>query len=453
MLNYSVNLIVHKLEEIDKFFLNSNINIMKKSLFIAGFIMIALSFVFIFGAKGKISSYYNGDALYYNGAVYLATANSGMAELFKIDNNKITEISQIRINTKNLDSDGFIDAVLNVEQRGLFLFLTDGEYVYKYDINNPAEPKLFKKSNNQSGGKFIGLGKMDNKVYSVSDKGVKIWDDDMQVFYNASLTNSYPHNLKLSKKGSFIFNINNDKLEIYDAYSQKLVSLFDIKVNDSHERNIFNDETNGTIYLVDDQAVKQFDFTGNLIKSFKHTSRQGYDVAYTPEDDHLYFSDGIGIVKLRKSDLKPIGWIYTKDFSGVGGWATGLKVVRDNYGEKIIVFNGSNITILNQDFKKVGSIKMPSDTVTYTIEENLALSLDRYRAASGSEIIISGQGFSPNENLSIYLANGKIDSTRAGDNGRFSKILIIPTIKPGKMDIRVVGEDSDRNYSVGFQIE
>lgn len=426
---------------------------MKKKLFIVGFIMIALLFILTPGSKGKTNSYHNGDALYYNGAVYLATANSGMAELFKIENNTITKVAQIKPTIKNSNGDGFVDAVLNVEQRGLFLFLADDKYVYKYDINNPNDPVLFKRSNDETGGGFIGLGKMDNKVYSISVKGIKIWDDDMLVFYNAGLTNSLPHNLKFSKKGNFIFNINNNKLEIYDAYSQALISVFDINADDNHERNIFNDETDGTIYLVDDLAVKQFDFAGKLIKSFKHTSNQGYDIAYTAGDDYLYFSDGIGIVKLRKSDLRPMNWIYAKNFGEAGGWATGLKVVRDNYGEKIIVFNNSNITVLNQDLKKVGSIKMPNDAATFIIEENLSITLDSRIATSGSVIMISGQGFDPSENLSIYLADKKIVSIIADANGRFLKNMTIPQIKPGKMDIRVTGESSGKSYSTGFQVQ
>lgn len=433
---------------------------MKKKLIIAGFITVALSLIFISGTKGKTGSSYNGDALYFRGKIYLSAINSGVAELYKIENTKISKVATVKANAGKFGCQGFIDALLNIESRGLFLFLTDGEYVYKYDINDELNPVLYKKSNDDTNSKFIGLGKMDNKVYSVSDQGLKIWDDDMRVFYNARLNNSLPRNIKFSKQGSFIFNINRDRLEIYDAFSQKLISSIDLEVNDNHERNIYNDETDGSIYLSDDQQVKQVDFSGNIIKSFKHNSEQGYDIAYTPGDDHLYFSDGLGIVKLNKMDLKPLSWVYTKDFSGPNGWATGLKVVRDNYGEKIFVFDGFNIIVLDQDYKKIGTILTNNGSPICSTPESLFLALSKNSAVGGSEVIVSGRGFSQDEELSIYLANKKIDSARADNNGRFLKTVTIPRFNPNKpdfksgpTDIKVLGEISSKTYSINFKIE
>lgn len=433
---------------------------MKKKLIIAGFIAVALPLILVSGTKGKTGSSYNGDALYFRGKIYLSAINSGAAELYKIENTKITKVAVIRANAGKFGCQGFSDALLNIEPRGLFLFLTDGDYVYKYDINDERNPVLYKKSNDDTDSKFIGLGKMDNKVYSVSDQGLKIWDDDMRVFYNARLNNSLPRNIKFSKQGSFIFNINNDKLEIYDAFSQKLISSIDLEVNDNHERNIYNDETDGSIYLADDEEVKQVDFSGNIIKSFKHTSAQAYDIAYTPGDDHLYFSDGLGIVKLNKTDLKPLSWIYAKDFSGPNGWATGLKVVRDNYGEKIFVFDGFNIIVLDQDYKKIGTILTNGGNLICSTPENLSLALSKDSAVGGSEVIVSGRGFSQGEELSIYLADRKIDSAKADNNGRFVKAVTVPRFnpnrpefKPGRTDIKALGENSGKTYSINFQIE
>jgi len=433
---------------------------MKKRLFITGFIMIILSFVFISGIKGEIIPPYNIDAVYYNGKVYLASVSSWAAEIYEIDNTKITKAATVNAYNGNSGCQGVVSAVLNVESRGLFLFLTDGQYIYKYDVNNPANPTIFKKSKDNNNAKFISLGKIDNKVYSVSDQGIKIWNDDLVVYYEANFNNAFSHNIKFSKQGNFIFNINYNKLEIYNAYSQKLVSSINIEASDNHERNIYNDASDGTIYLVDDSAVKQVDFSGQVIKSFKHTSTQGYDIAYTPGDSHLYFSDGIGIVKLRKSDLKPLSWIYTKSFSGQSGWATGLKVVRDNYGEKIFVFDNNNIIILNQDFKKIGSIGVGNNNPICMAKENLSLTLDKYHALAGSVVMLSGRGFDSGENLIIYLANKKIDSTYADNMGRFSKSIVIPQFnqttldfKPGKADVRVLGENSNRSYSTNFLID
>ncbi|MBI4778882.1 hypothetical protein HY797_00320 [Candidatus Falkowbacteria bacterium] len=339
---------------------------MKKKLFIAGFIMIALSFVFISGVRGKASSRINGDVVQYKGVVYLATVNSGAVELHEITNTKITKVATINSVAGNSGCQGFIDAALNIEERGIFLFLTDGKYVYKYDINDSGRPMLFKKSNDSANGRFIGLGKIDNNVYSVSDQGIKVWNDEMDVSYSVNFNNSFAHNIKFSKQGSFIFNIKGDQLEIYDASSQKLMD----------------------------------------------------------------------------------------------GWASGLKVVRDGYGEKIVVFDNYNITVLNQDFKKIGSIRLDNNEPLCLIGENLSLNLDYNHAVAGSEVALSGRGYGSGENLLIYLNNKKIDSVYADNSGRFLKSIIVPQFnantpefRPGRMDIKVLGESSGKSYSINFQIE
>ncbi|MBI2459474.1 MAG: hypothetical protein HYV53_02895 [Parcubacteria group bacterium] len=432
---------------------------MKKKLLLASFIIVALSLVFISGVKGKTSSA-NGDALYFRGKVYLVAINSGAAELYKIDNTKITKTATINAIAGDAGCQDFIDAVLTIDSNGLYIVLTDGKYIYKYDVNDPYNPVLFKKSNDNSNDKYLGLGKMYNQIFSVSNHGLRIWSDNMEIYYTANINNPLPHNIKFSQQGSFVFNINNGKLEIYDAFSQKLLSAINLAARDSHERNIYNDQTDSSIYLVDDRAVKQVDFSGNIIKSFKHTSSQGYDIAYVPGDDHLYFSDGIGIVKLNKSDLKPLSWIYTEEFSGPSGLAAGLKVVSDNYGEKIFVFDNYNIIILDQAYNKIGAIAIDNNNQFCLARESLSLILDKPAALAGEAVALSGRGFSPEEILSIYLSDKKIDSTKADNRGRFFKTITVPRFnpnilefKPGKTDIKILGENSGRTYSVNFQIE
>jgi hypothetical protein len=96
---------------------------------------------------------------------------------------------------------------------------------------------------------------------------------------------------------------------------------------------------------------------------------------------------------------------------------------------------------------------MPHDDITHYVAEGLLITLSSHNGSSGSDITVSGRGYDPAENLSIYFADQKIGSAQADNNGRFSRAVQMPYIKTTTADIRVVGDISGKHYSTNFQLD
>jgi len=187
-----------------------------------------------------------------------------------------------------------------------------------------------------------------------------------------------------------------------------------------------------------------------LEKEFKHISDKGYDVDGLINSQYLYFSDGIGIVKVQKSDLKPVDWVYTTSIGAKNGWSMGLRVVEDSGGEKVIVFNDTSILIFDEKLELISyheSIEEEDRAI-----EPLYLKLDKNSGAPNSQISLQGGGFSPNEELIISFIKEKI-TQQADNQGRFIKIINVPSVLPIRTDIKVVGKYSGLNYSIAFDIK
>jgi hypothetical protein len=70
------------------------------------------------------------------------------------------------------------------------------------------------------------------------------------------------------------------------------------------------------------------------------------------------------------------------------------------------------------------------------------LTLNRYYASPGSQIVINGHGFSPNEVVSVYWGNQLIANVRANTQGTFSRAVIVPRQVVGVKWIQAVGQTS-----------
>jgi hypothetical protein len=128
----------------------------------------------------------------------------------------------------------------------------------------------------------------------------------------------------------------------------------------------------------------------------------------------------------------------------------GLATAGKGNNEKLVVFNHSSILVLDNNMEVVDYVKAEENN--YDPIEPMYLKLDKNRAASGSEILLSGGGFGLYEDLNIYFAGEEFEA-EADENGRFSQIIEVPESLPTKTDIKVKGEVTERSYSIGFEIE
>lgn len=420
------------------------------------------------GAKSRVKSYYTGSATYFNDYIVVGTTNSGLLEIFKIDQaGRLQKFVSLKSYDQRFSTEkDFYDVMFKVDHGNLYAYAVDGRALYKYDISDLKTAKRINRVEDSSHEWFGSLTMVDDKIATVGSNGVKVWNSDLvvvdshPVFNRGDKTNTY--NITTAGSDKFLFNIFDNKISIFDLEARKAVNKTPLSFNWGsgwYKRAVYNDKVDNSIYVVDDQAVRKINFNGEIEKSFKHTGPLGYDVVPSADGGYVYFSDGIGVVKLRKSDLKVVSYAYTTDLGMGNGWAMGLQVVRTDNGEKLVVFNSTSIIVLDSNLKP---LKSANDQIAFfaaTIEDSfpevseaLFLGIDKNRAPSGSKVILRGGGYGKDETLVINWANTQT-TIQADNMGRFSQELTVPNVKSGPVDIKVSGMSTAYTYSLGFRIE
>jgi hypothetical protein len=420
------------------------------------------------GAEGSVKSYYSGSTAYYKGLVIVGTTNSGYLEIFKIDQ---AGNLQKFVNIKSYDQrfgteKDFNDVMIRTEGTGLFAYAVDGSALYKYDISDLKKAQRINRVEDNSWDWFGSLTVIDGKVATVGSRGVKLWNSNLIVVDAYSIintTNNNSYNITPSGSEKFLFNVSDATVSVFDRESRSSVLTsvpLDFKWGSTwYKRSIYNDKVDNSIYVIDDEAVRKINFNGEIEKSFRHTGSLGYDVIPSANSGYVYFSDGIGIVKLRKEDFKVVAYTYTANLGAGNGWVMGIRTVQTDNGERIVAFNGSSIIMLDSNLKPIKSSNGGTAFVIATVEntfpeitEALFLGIDKNHASANSKVILHGGGFGKDETLVVSF--GSVQTTvEAGADGRFSQELTVPALKSGPVDIKVSGMSTAYTYSLGFIVE
>ena len=427
---------------------------MKKILFLVIIPLLAI-LVFTHNGQSKTKSYYSGDAINFNDELYISSANSGNIEVFKLENDTINLIAKVRnFNGRFNRYDDFSDSKFSVENNRLFVYTTSGFSLYKYEVINDHDLVLTASQQNTYWEWYNRVDKFGDNIVTISDKGIKVWNKDLQVIDGYSLNNKHtPYNLH-AEGNKLILDIQDNHLMVFNRETR--TNLISIPLNYQNavgNRRAYQDENND-IYVVDDYYAKKFNLEGKLLASFEHIDQPGYDVSSTGVTNYLYFSNGAGVVNLNLETMKEVTYAWTGGLGGARGWAMGLKAVNSN-GDKIVVFNNSNILVLNANLKKVASYTATEEETDSSSLENLTLNLDHNLGTSLSSIVLSGTGYFPNEDLIISFGDSKTIA-KTDNRGRFKQTIIIPNISPlptnGGVDIKVDGVNSKLSYSISFKI-
>lgn len=443
-----------------------------KKLFIP---LLVLIFVFgvlspIPGAYSRTKSYYSGDVAFYNDHVIIATTNMGSLELFKQrSEGDVVKFATVKAYDKRFGTNrDFTDVMLRNEGTSLYAYAVDGYSLYKYDVSDLAQAKLLNSTVNSTWNWYGALAFIDGNVATIGSKGVEVWNKDLKTIDGYSISNpgNYAYDVTPAHSDKFLFSVANSKITIYDRESRTNLNEVPLSFkwgSDGYRREIYNDRQDNSIYVVDDEAVRKINFNGEVEASFHHTGPFGYDVVPSADGQSVYFTDGIGLVKLRKSDLAVTAYAYTEPLSvGTGiSWAMGLKTVWDGSSEKVVVFNGANILVLDSNLKPTKADTTDHAFVIATEESNypaviepLGLGIDKNRAPAGSPVIVHGQGYGQNETVIISFAGTNYSFTaEADEQGRFNQTVIVPNLTAQKIDIRVTGASTALTYSMGFAIE
>lgn len=400
----------------------------------------------------KNISYYSGDAIYFKNQLYISSTNSNSLEIFKLKGANLERI----VNLKPVDSrfntyKDFNDSRFSVENNKLYIYAVSEYSLYKYLIQDSGSIVLEKKVQNNSWEWYNRVDIFGRDIVTVGPKGVKVWNTDMDIVNAYDVLNiNNPYNITASSSNLFIFNLIGDKLHIIDRTTRQTITTITLNYKqDLGNRKVYFNPITEKIFAVDDFNTKKYNLAGNLEANFQHLSYPGYDVS-SISNEYVYFSNGLGIVKLKQADLSLVNSKETVNLGGAGGWAMGLKMVSTAQGERAIIFNGSNILVLDQNLNKVASI-LSGNNDELEIKEDLFLKLDQNKVAHNSQVLVSGGGFATNEAIVITIGKEKF-STQADVLGRFEKIITIPELKSGRTDIKAIGQESDRSYSISIEI-
>lgn len=433
----------------------------REKAFIAGSALLAvISVLVVYSAffiasnvKSKNRAYYSGDVIVHNNQLIVGTTNMGLLEVFVLEGDRLVQtIGMESFEARFGGWDPFYDLTFSHEDGILYVYLVDGRYLYKYDIDDLANPFLVDRVKDNSYDWLLGVKKFNGEIATVGTKGLKVWTPELGVVDTFKLDNPFQYNINFSSAGEFIFNVIKDRVDIYDTKTRLTRVSLPTTVREEHNRKTYADPEDGKIYLVDDRELVQFSYDGEILNTFKHISRLGYEVAGVAGSPFVYFSDGIGIVKIDKATFEPVLWSYTTRLGEPGGWAMGLNVA-DADGEKVVVFNNTSILVFDDRLRLIDSIESFGED--FNPIEPLSLSVDKYRAPTNAEISLRGAGFGLGEELLITFANDRYEA-QADENGKFIRILTVPAISPTAsrwVDITVVGKTSKRHYSTSFNIE
>lgn len=423
---------------------------MKRLLIIPAVIAIAV-LAFAHFSQSQVKSYYSGDAINFNNKLYVASTNSGGLEVFRLENNNLKRLANLKPFDPRFGRYGeFYDVKLVPEGEKLFVYAISGFTLYKYELVGD-KLTLIDSRQNTYWEWYNRVDKFNGQLVTISEKGLKFWNTDiMDVVNSLPVTDiSAPYNIR-SYNSSYILDINNDKLKVYNQENRTFESTIALNYKSSPgNRQAYQDE-DLNIYAVDDYYAKKFDLSGRLLSSFRHLDYPGYDLTASGHTDYVYFSNGLGVVKLKKDDMSLASYRTTTDLGGPRGWAMGLKVVY-LAGDKLVIFNNGNILVLDDKLVKLASFEA-SAQADPVATENLYLNLDRNFGGQGASVTLNGGGFLPQEALTIDFAKSKTQVTADG-RGRFSQSLTVPTLDPSRVDIKVTGAESGLHYSIAFDIK
>ncbi|MFA5754292.1 MAG: hypothetical protein WC905_02995, partial [Patescibacteria group bacterium] len=368
---------------------------MKKYIFLSLIILLAV-FALVHQGQSKIKSYYSGDAVSFNNQLYIGTANTNSLEVFKMEGSSLLPIAKIKPFDARFNRFGnFYDVKLIVEDSHLFVYAISDFSLYKYELVNGTNLTLIASQKNTYWEWYNRVDKFGDNLVTISSKSVKIWNRDLQVIDAFDLKDvTAPYNVR-SNNNRFILNIQDNYLTVFDRENRLQISNIALNYKSNPGNHKSYQDAAGQIYVVDDYYAKKFSLDGKLIASFKHLDYDAYDMTASGYSDYVYFSNGVGVVKLNSSDLSLADYRFTNTLGGTRGWAMGLSVVNAD-GEKIVVFNNSNILVLDDDLNKLANfsateIEDPSST------ENLYLNLNRNFGSAGASIELNGGGFFPKE--------------------------------------------------------
>ncbi len=421
------------------------------------FLTLSLSLILLFAVgdanvQSRTKVYYSGESIVYHNNLLFATVNTGALELFQLKNKQIVRTAMLKPEFVHLPKglENFNDLQFVADSNKLYLYLSNGRYLYRYDVSDPYHPRLLDKIKDNAWDWFRQISKTDDYLVTIGSKEIKFWNQDLQVVKAYQLDYQKAENVFVSFDSQWIFTLIDNKIFVYSTAERTIKTQISFVAIDNNLRELYFDDNKKELYVVDDTALKVFDLNGQELRSFVHKGDHGYSVRSSVISNSVYFSDGLGIVRNDKNTLKALSWKYTTDIATHHDWAMGISVSADNTGDKIVVFNNNEILVLNNDLQMIDYWQ--ATEIDLAPIEKLHLELDKKEAFPGDYVTIYGGGFAVNEELSIQMGQDKW-TVMTDNNGRFQRTFTVVDIKPQITDIKVDGLQSKLTYSISFRVD
>lgn len=430
---------------------------MNKKLFIGSLVVVTLLIggVFLNYGLTKTKSYYSGDAIEYNNRLYIASANTGSLEVFKFVDSKLTNVvKQPAPVDGHARSSTYSDVLFNIEEGSLYIYATSGSTLYKYDFSNGETVNLVN-SNRDNTWNWLGqLSEANGRIVTSGSRAVKLWNTNLQVVDSFALFNqANPYNVRVDGDGHFIFNASGNKIQIFDRDFRNVARELDINVNlNTGNRKLYSEDN--MLYFIDDQSLTKMSTTGDIYRTLKHESKFGYDVVASKDGRSLYASYGSSVVKINKNDFGVMAKFNDSKLKVANSWAMGLKLVPTAKGEVLVVFNNSNILVLDNGLRAYAMVLATEDEGFTQPTGTMSITASKNAGAPLSEVMVSGSGFGTGEDIKLSFAQTNY-STKADSNGRFSAVVVVPSglTDLSRVDIKALGLISGRSYSMAFTVD
>ncbi|MGI5827267.1 MAG: hypothetical protein ACOX6C_02380 [Patescibacteria group bacterium] len=406
-------------------------------------------------AKTNYVAYYSGDAIVYKNQIIIATTDSGALEIYRQNGKNLERSTRLKAEAGAWGND-FSSVKLDQSGDRLLAYATAGFSLYQYDLSNLEEPKLLQKKTNTYFEWYQKVDKLGNHLVTASEKGVKVWRVDGDFF---DVIDSYPVtvsnglSLRFDAAGRYIVSVGEDNLvRVYDTTERKEISRFPVNYRGgSDQKRLQFDSLNNEILIFDDFFLKRFSLNGNLLTYHPNSADNGYSVEATGDPNYVYAANGANVMRLSKKNFREGLKINATNLNH-NGWAMGLKYLNANGQERLVVFNGGGIAILNSSLEKIASVNATEIAANPQAKEPLSLSSEAYVATAGAKFNFRGTGFIPHEELIIKFATDTKTVTADG-NGRFQTNLTVPNLSAQRTDIKVTGQTSNLTYSTSFEIK
>ncbi|MGE5425988.1 MAG: hypothetical protein ACM3PZ_02855 [Bacillota bacterium] len=419
--------------------------------------VLALLLIFLAGiyrARSLDVVYKDGDAIYYKNRIIIASADSGNIEIFSLGGERVDRLMTISHPSRSPRSNDNYSAVkLEQSDSSLIAYAVSGGAIFKYDISNLYEPVLEKKVKNNLGDVYYDLSSENGRLITYGSKGISIWNGDLEVVVSYPLVTSIGTASVLSPDIAVGVDPEHTSLLFYNRGTRDSISVpVNFKSQPDKSWNAAYDPIVGSILIIDDYYMKNFDAQGTLLGSHINPGGASYGAAVDGASSAAFFTNGMSILKLDISNMELLGSMNSTQAAGRGSRLMGIRLVETAFGKRLVVFAGDSISILDSDLNRIGY----SGNITHTEEllpsESLFLNLSDTSAVAGQSVSLDGGGFWPQEPLIISIGEEQL-SESSGKNGRFQAEISIPELPPGMQDIKVTGEKSEMTYSISIRIE